>query len=244
MNKKTSKRLVVFDFDHTFVQDNTDMVVFDMIQSSEAKQALWNQYEKGKWTNFMNEVFDYLYNNKFTLNEMKMKLKNMKIVDGMLELFEFLKANSHIFDCIIVSDSNQWFIESILEVQGLRSIIKHICTNKATIQNGKLHVLNCHSHSHSACPVNMCKGQLLMEYKDEMLKSGTNYISVCYIGDGSNDYCPCERLHSNDYVFARKDYPLEKKIISSSTLSTKNILAKCAFWVSGVDILHKIKHLI
>ena len=39
------------------------------------------------------------------------------------------------------------------------------------------------------------------------------YDSIVYFGDGGNDFCPAISLSQNDIIMARKNFPLEKKLI-------------------------------
>ena len=62
------------------------------------------------------------------------------------------------------------------------------------------------------------------------------YSRICYVGDGGNDYCPALRLSSKDYVFARANYALERRLSYSS-----EVKANVVVWNSGEIILETLK---
>lgn len=53
----------------------------------------------------------------------------MKWTEGMEDLFKFIAKYSDNLDAIIISDSNEQFIQWILEVKGFEKTIKHVFSN-------------------------------------------------------------------------------------------------------------------
>ena len=235
-----SKILLVFDFDKTITQKNTDTVAFKMIQDESQRKFLRSQIKSGEWTNFMNKVFEVLSASAVKIDEIKLNIETMALNHGMLEIFKHIKTFQAIFDCIIISDSNSWFIDCILNAYNLNSLIKKVYTNKAHLEDNKLQISACHSHSHASCPVNMCKGLLLDEYLQACALQGLSYKVVCYIGDGDNDFCPCTHLRSSDYVFPRRGFPLYSRLNAAE--DTANVVtAHIVAWDDGHDILNQLK---
>jgi hypothetical protein len=62
--------------------------------------------------------------------------------------------------------------------------------------------------------------QFISNQKDNFIK----YESIMYFGDGENDFCPAFSLSENDVVMARKDFPLEKKLINLTIQEVKPTL--------------------
>lgn len=66
-------------------------------------------------------------------------------------------------DLRVVSDANQFFIDTILKHHGLLECFKEINTNPSIVdEEGRLRIFPCHdfttrSHGCSICPPNMCK---------------------------------------------------------------------------------------
>lgn len=64
------------------------------------------------------------------------------------------------------------------------------------------------AHACQVCPANVCKGDIL----DELLigpdeEGPGRFDAVVYVGDGSNDVCPCTRGGGRVVAFARAKYP-------------------------------------
>lgn len=81
-------------------------------------------------------------------------------------------------------------------------------------------------------------GHILETHVKEREAQGVVFSRICYVGDGGNDYCPTLRLSSNDYVFPRTGYRLERKIKASS-----QVKANVVFWESGQTILDTLRSL-
>jgi len=229
--------LVVFDFDHTILDDNADTSLFNLIEDNEEARALWDQYEEGKWTEFMNKVVTFVHSKGVSVDNIKNELSKLPLVYGFGDLLHYIKNNPQ-FDCIIVSDANSLFIETILKARGLLDCVTKIITNPAVVNdNGKIIISPCHSHTHETCPPNMCKGTLLQEF---LKNAEQEYFAVCYVGDGTNDLCPCLSLTANDFAFPRRSYSLEKKI---DTLPTSGHLlkAKVMKWESGLQLRYYLE---
>lgn len=65
-------------------------------------------------------------------------------------------------DMKIVSDANQFFIETILEQHGLLGCFSEIFTNPTLVDEGVLRILPYHAstsspHACNLCPSNLCK---------------------------------------------------------------------------------------
>ena len=239
MDGTSSKILLAFDFDRTITKENTDFIAFDMLPDEEERKKLWCQIEKGKWSKFMNMVFGRLKDHNISLNELKSKIEQMPLIEGMQEMFDYIASNKDLYDCIIISDSNSWFINSILEKNNLKRVVSQIFTNPATLSENQLSISPCHSHNHLQCPSNMCKGQLLTDYIHSSKVCGTSFKSISYFGDGGNDFCPCNHLGKNDFVFPRRGYELEKKLISVQK-SGNTIQAQIVPWDNGYQILDRL----
>ena len=85
--------------------------------------------------------------------------------------------------------------------------------------------------------INLCKGQILDDHVSESKNAGRTFDSVVYVGDGSNDLCPCLRLKKQDIIFPRKGFHLIPKLASHTDL----IEAAVVPWASGHDIVEELK---
>jgi len=199
----------------------------------ETQEALKEVKKRLQWTDFMNEVFVKLHEQAVTKEDMSTVLKNMELTFGMEDLINQLKKSQSSFDSIIISDSNSFFIETILENYNFENIFSKVYTNPGNFEDtGKLLIKPCHSHTHTTCPVNMCKHELLCNYKETKLSEGILYNVVYYVGDGGNDFCPVSSLSASDYGFPRSDYALERILKKT----TQNIDCTIHVWKSASEI--------
>lgn len=109
----------------------------------------------------------------------------------------------------------------------------HVYTNPATLTAQGLAVMPYHSHDCPVCPVNMCKGRILQQHR-QMLLGGSSSHSVVYVGDGSNDLCPAQRLGPGDVVMVRAGYALDKLLQDPAVKST--VTAKVHRWSHAAEI--------
>jgi len=122
---------------------------------------------------------------------------------------------------LCISNSNTVYINAILEHHGLPSLFAEIITNPAEWSAKEPNCLlvgrriPADSPNQHQCKVgcldNMCKGDELEAF---LSKNGgiESFKRLCYIGDGSNDYCPLLRMRQQDIAFVRKDMELAARI--------------------------------
>ncbi|KAM4859278.1 pyridoxal phosphate phosphatase PHOSPHO2 isoform 1-T8 [Thomomys bottae] len=238
------KILLVFDFDNTIIDDNSDTWIVQCAPNQKLPIELQDSYQKGFWTEFMGRVFKYLGNEGIGEDEMKRTMISMPFTPGVVELFNFIRENKNTFDCIIISDSNSVFIDWILQAANVHDVFDNVFTNPAAFDtNGHLTVENYHAHSCDRCPKNLCKNVVLVEFVDKRLKQGVNYTRIVYVGDGGNDFCPVTFLKKNDVAMPRKGYTLHKTL-SKMSQDLQPIESSIVVWSSGVEILSHLQSLI
>eukprot|EP00828_Plagiopyla_frontata_P021023 TRINITY_DN2712_c0_g1_i1.p1 TRINITY_DN2712_c0_g1~~TRINITY_DN2712_c0_g1_i1.p1 ORF type:complete len:164 (-),score=43.53 TRINITY_DN2712_c0_g1_i1:110-601(-) len=162
----------------------------------------------------------------------------------MKELLEYLKIKKDFIDVMIVSDTNNIFLEWFLENNQIQDCINKIYVNPASIEDNSLIQLKAlQSNSCKICPPNFCKSLCIKEFIDEQLKKQINYDIKMYAGDGENDFCPMGNLESQDYAFPRKGYKVESKIHESKENEIA-IKAKIQYWNDGVDLKQFIENIL
>ncbi|XP_029790281.1 pyridoxal phosphate phosphatase PHOSPHO2 [Suricata suricatta] len=238
------KILLVFDFDNTIIDDNSDTWIVQCAPEKKLPIELQDSYEKGFWTEFMGRVFKYLGDEGVREDEMKRTVTSMPFTLGMVELLTFIRKNKDKFDCIIISDSNSVFIDWVLEATSFHDVFDKVFTNPAAFDsNGHLTVENYHAHSCNRCPQNLCKNVVLVEFIDKQSQEGVNYTRIVYIGDGGNDVCPVTFLKKSDVVMPRQGYTLQKTL-SRMSHSLKPMESSIVVWSSGVEIISHLQLLI
>lgn len=229
----THRKLVAFDFDHTVVDDNTDIVVRDMVKSKITDEVT-KLYKKSGWIPYMQEIFYLLHNDGFTKSQIKDAIEGIPEVAGLKTLFKELNETGRV-DIIIISDSNSVFIKFWCDHNDVSKYIKHIYTNQAQFnEEGVLniqpfhHQLDCELSSE-----NLCKGKVLEDYvRNQQEGNQVIYDQIVYVGDGHNDICPVLRLGAQDVGYARKGYRMQKELDKKNT----TVDAKVEIWTDGRDL--------
>ncbi|KAG5547256.1 hypothetical protein RHGRI_013058 [Rhododendron griersonianum] len=188
--------VVVFDFDHTMIEDNSDTWVIEEITEC--------------------------------LRQVPM---NPRVISAIRKAHSLPR---------IISDANQFFIETILKQFGLFDCFTEIVTNRSIIEGGRLRIFPYHSSPHGCnlCPPNLCKGLVMEQIQASISEKGK--IRMVYLGDGGGDFCPSLKLGEGDHVMPRKDFPLWKRICDNRSI----IKAKVYEWSNGEELERILSQLI
>ncbi|KAK2585635.1 hypothetical protein KPH14_010259 [Odynerus spinipes] len=229
--------LVAFDFDHTIVDNNTDVVIRKLLPVDQLTEDVQDLYLTSGWTMYMGKIFELLHKNSIGLKEIEAAIVNIPPTPGFDILLKKLHSLGH--EMIIVSDSNSLFIDMWLKSINLDNLFTKIFTNPAHVSDDGMIKIKMY-HVQDSCKlstINLCKGQILEKYIKERLEEGINFKRIAYVGDGKNDLCPILRLSENDLAFARIDYPLIKELDEYKDNETKTIKATIIPWSNGLEIL-------
>ncbi|XP_075033298.1 phosphoethanolamine/phosphocholine phosphatase isoform X2 [Mixophyes fleayi] len=209
----TQKYLLVFDFDETIVNENSDDSVTQVAPEQELPDWLRETFQDGFYNQYMQRVFKYLGDKGVRLVDLKAMYEKIPLSPGMPTLFRFLARNQDRFEIILISDANMFGIESNLKSYGYDSLFRRVISNPTNVEkSGYLTLGPYHTHSCSQCPANMCKRKILTEYLNERSQEGVTFENLLYVGDGANDFCPSVVFTSTDVAFPRKNYPMHKLI--------------------------------
>ncbi|KAL8250093.1 hypothetical protein R6Q59_033786 [Mikania micrantha] len=223
--------VVVFDFDKTIIDADSDNWVMDELDATH----IFNQLIPNMpWNSAMDKMMEELHSEGKTIEDMKQALTRVPIHPRIVPA---IKA-AHAFGCDlrVVSDANTFFIETVLNHLGIRDCFSEVNTNPGFVDDeGRLRILPYHdfhksSHGCSLCPPNMCKGQII-ERIQSTFKSENN-TKMIYLGDGSGDYCPSLKLREGDYMMPRKDYPVWELICKNRKL----VKSEVHEWTNGEDL--------
>lgn len=231
--------VVVFDFDRTLIDGDSDSwVVAEM-----GLTQLFNELRStSPWNKLMDRMMKELHLQGKSSVDIKECLKRIPMHLGVIAAIKSAHASG--CDLRIISDANQFFIETILECHGLLGCFSQIVTNPSFVDgDGRLGIFPYHdvgspSHGCNLCPPNLCKGVVIDQIRASVSANGRKrYI---YLGDGRNDFCPTLRLVEGDHVMPRKDYALSKRIYSNRML----IKADVHEWSDGEELGKILLHLI
>ncbi|KAJ3227623.1 WD repeat-containing protein 82 [Clydaea vesicula] len=224
----------------TFTEEDSDEFAFTKIGSKVLLETI--QTERSKYNCFTDHVANFLqhlHREGVTKEIMSEKFKELKVHYALPKLLELAKTDNA--DIIILSDSNTFYIETILKSNSLESYIKCIVTNPGAFDENGCLIVNRRTtidnpHNCKNCQLNICKGtELLTIIKD------CSYEKVFYFGDGKNDYCPSTKLSAADVTFVREGYALEK-MLESEELS-KLVKAEVVKWKDMNDLVFYFERL-
>ena len=232
--------LVVFDFDHTIADANTDIHVNKLFPSDEERLiAEKNCSQFHCWTDRMQEIFNQLHKHNIKEHDYIQNMQEIPLTNGFSHLIEYLYSlpNSNL---IIASDSNLVFIDTILKHNHLDHAFKDIFTNPAYFnkENHRLIIEQYGQQTCPTCPINMCKREIIEKYlRGKFAKP----IPVLFIGDGHNDVCAANNLKKGDLVCARSGYRMAKELKQQEELGTKKLEADFFEWNDGKQIEDLLK---
>ncbi|KAF8200661.1 phosphatase phospho-type [Pholiota molesta] len=208
------KQLVVFDFDWSLADQDTDRWIFEVL-APDLRRKMKSLKNEIQWTDLVAQCLQEAHSRSITKEQIINALEIMPFHPAMVRAVTELKARGETtFLCL--SNSNSTFISTILRHKSLDDLFDQIITNPAEWDPSGLLKLrrrvDPEGPQHTCqvgCSPNMCKGE---ELKAFLASKGIEYDHIAYVGDGTNDFCPILRLRSQDTVFCRTSRGLQKRI--------------------------------
>ncbi|EGG02282.1 uncharacterized protein MELLADRAFT_110299 [Melampsora larici-populina 98AG31] len=212
-------QLVVFDFDWSLVDQDTDRYLFEVLDP-DLRMRLELQKDTVQWTDNVAECLRLLHQSGVGKDQIIKAFSTLPLHPAMKRAIETLHKDQSKIETsfLILSNSNSEFIEIVLNHHKVDlKIFKQIITNPAQFNQDGMLVLNRripydfpiqHSCIHGCSP-NMCKGE---ELKNFLNSSTIHFDRIVYVGDGSNDFCPITQFKSMDCALIRRNMGLAKKV--------------------------------
>lgn len=226
---------VVFDYDWSLIDENSDTYVFDKLNPSLSEELrMCCRTTNASWTEAVNACLAQLECPLLTLEEV---VAQVPVQAGMLELIRFLTSVCRLY---ILSDANTFYISSFLRLHKLEDHFEAVYTNGHIVSTEVLQITP-YENPHrphvcsNGCPLNLCKGRVMLE---KLFESSDRVI---YIGDGRGDFCAATMLRSTDVVLVRRAFGLAKMIERAEHAA--KVVAEIQFWDTGLDlsrIFHEI----
>jgi len=232
---KSSSTVIVFDFDLTIIDCDSDSWVIEQLGATQLFQTLLPTLP---WNTLMDKMMGELHDQGKTISDIEESLKTIPLYPEMIRAIKF--AFSLGCDLRILSDANMFFIKTILQAHDLLQYFTEIKTNPSFVdETGRLRIQPFHPftegspHGCSLCPPNMCKGAIINEIMQKSLEGeSVDKKQFIYLGDGSGDFCPSLKLRDGDHLLPRKEYPLWKLIHKNCDL----VKAEVHGWSNAKDV--------
>lgn len=223
--------LVVFDFDKTIVDCDSDNWVVDALGATRRFDELLRHLP---WNHAIDAMMGELHSEGKTAEDIRGSLRRAPLSPHVVAAIKTAYALG--CELRILSDANAFFVDTILAHHGLADYFSGTDTNPAHVDAaGRLRIRPYHefgaaAHGHGCalptCPPNMCKGKvmerILLQEEEEAAAAAAaasaktrRRRAVVYLGDGRGDYCPSLKLRGGDYVMPRAGHPLCDLIAAS-----------------------------
>jgi len=238
MSKQVERQLIVFDFDWSLADQDSDRWIFEVL-APDIRRKMKNDKNQHQWTDLIARSLRELHERGGTREDIEGALRIMPFHPAMIRGVKKLKAAAKpqtTFLCL--SNANSVFISTILQAKGLQDLFTEIVTNPAEWDPSGLLKLRRHIDPNGpqhncplGCGVNLCKGQELEAF---LGRHGTDYDRIIYVGDGSNDFCPIMRLRRQDMVYCRRYRGLEHRIEQEG--ERKGLLCQVRYWAGAWEV--------
>ncbi|KAG2657176.1 thiamine phosphate phosphatase-like protein [Panicum virgatum] len=216
--------LVVFDFDKTIVDCDSDNWVVDALGATERFDELLRHLP---WNHAIDAMMGELHAAGRTAEDVRACLRAAPLSPHAAAAIRAAHARG--CELRVLSDANAFFIDAVLAHHGLAGYFSGTDTNPASVDAaGRLRIRPYHEFAAPAaghgcalpsCPPNMCKGKvmerILQEEEETAAAARRPRRAVVYLGDGRGDYCPSLKLREGDYVMPRAGYPVCDLIAAS-----------------------------
>jgi len=238
MSKQVERQLIVFDFDWSLADQDSDRWIFEVL-APDIRRKMKNTKTQYHWTDLVAQSLRELHQRGGTRADIEGALRIMPFHPAMIRGVKTLKAATKpqtTFLCL--SSANSVFISTILESKGLQDLFTEIVTNPAEWDPSGLLKLRRHvdpdGPQHNCprgCNENICKGQELEAF---LKRQGVDYDRIIYVGDGSNDFCPVVELRRQDMVFCRRFRGLENRIKREG--EREGLLCQVRYWAGAWEV--------
>lgn len=255
--------LVVFDFDNTIVDCNTDIVVPEFLNRDKFRRLLSEAKNEVQWTKLVDMAVA-----AFSREQLEDAVtKSVTMDEDMPDVFRFLiqtrqqqeeepyaSASNTApapIEIAVASDANILFIEKSIQhhIPFARHAISSIHSNSFqdvadNTEGRRCRVSWYETEGHDCtccnrkCP-NMCKSRILAR-----LLHTTRLVdpTIIFVGDGANDFCPVlNLLRPRDYMLARRGFPIHKLL--SDKHDVVGGCCKIRLWSNAKELLHIFQHL-
>lgn len=200
----------------SLVDQDTDRYVHEVL-CPPLRAELQRRKKSEQFTDLCASLLVKLHEQGVTEDDIRSALTTLPFHPGVKRGVSALKAAGQT-TFFLLSNSNTFYIDTILRHHKLDTLFDEIVTNPAAfnehgalILQRRILATDTQHTCNVGCSANMCKGAELDAF---LHRNGgrTAFDRIIYVGDGGNDYCPVLRLGANDVAFVRKFRGLQTRI--------------------------------
>ncbi|KAI6045968.1 phosphatase phospho-type [Pisolithus marmoratus] len=196
MGSDIQRQLVVFDFDWSMADQDTDRWVFEVL-APDIRRKMKSLKDEIQWTD---------------LSELHRRGKTREDIENALRIMPFVRsrtltASSPITTFFCLSSANSVFISTILESRALLDVFEEIITNPASFEPSGLLKLRRRvdptgpqHRCKVGCSANMCKGEELEAF---LARHQPVYDRIIY-SRGCQDMVLCRRFRGLERRIAQE----------------------------------------
>ncbi|KAF6763102.1 phosphatase phospho-type [Ephemerocybe angulata] len=229
------KQLVVFDFDWSMADQDTDRWIFEVL-APDLRRKMKTLKDEVQWTDLVAQSLREAHARGIKREQIENALRIMPFHPAMARGVDNLKKTGRTtFLCL--SNSNSVFISTILEDKKLTHIFDEVITNPAEWKDELLSLrrrVDPAGTQHTCsvgCSPNMCKGEELDAF---LARAGKEFDRVVYVGDGSNDFCPILHMREQDLVLCRSHRGLSSRIAKEG--KAKGLKPTIQYWAGAWEV--------
>jgi pyridoxal phosphate phosphatase PHOSPHO2 len=76
------RTLIAFDFDHTIVEENTDIFLLRLLEGKDLPDEILSQKQSLGWTHYMGKIFQYLHSQGVKSQSIRTHMQKTPLVPG------------------------------------------------------------------------------------------------------------------------------------------------------------------
>ncbi|KAG8975487.1 hypothetical protein FRC05_005556 [Tulasnella sp. 425] len=218
---QVSKQLVIYDFDWSMADQDTDRWIFE-VNNIKLRRRMKDNPDNLQWTDLVAQCCERLHAAGGTREDIENALRIMPFHPAMIRAIKKLKSDSVPQTTLLcLSNANQVFIDTILGNGDQTAFSKF--GEESTLMA-------------LSTPAKSVAAQTCEELEAYLNRKGSDgfYDRMVYVGDGRNDFCPILRLREQDVVLARVGRGLEERIKEEGAAS--GLKARVIYWAGAWEV--------
>ena len=209
------KILLLFDYDTTISNEDSFCTVCKNVLPKDKFDHLIYLAKTDNYINCFNYGLKEMKKLNLTIEDLNKEYEKIAWTEGMDDLFNYIKENKNKYSVVLFSSSIEYGLKYMLTYHKVIDIFDGInCTHtKESNDNDQfLYAVQKFTHDCKICNPCNCKTKDFKEYSKSHDMS--IFSKVIFICDGGNDLCLAKNLSKNDTVMPRKNLSLYKKLFS------------------------------